>query len=384
MLSFGDVTLRGTFDVSRGLPGALLLSALGAAVFGAAYSLPSAAMLADRVGNRVAGWDVRPVAGNSIALLCIALSALGGFAGSANIATAYVSYLPLLAVPGSLLLLGVERPRWSTAPVIAAGAVVLLLLQALAVGQRSTVLFVVGSLLVFWYMRRGRRPGARTIVIGLSLSLLLVNGLEVLRAPGQAGQPLDPGLVVADLAPDAATARLLTGASTEMLPALALQIATEGTAWNFTPGYLVASVATHWVPGGLWAEKPLSSAELLYSRYFPDHYLLNKANAQFSVLGDFYFDLGVLGVFLGMFALGILARLMGGFLREASKSRAALLLYSPFIPLFVVLLRGDIALGLGIALYIYAPLFLAVAFGRSGEVRRGVSMRRLESRSTRL
>ncbi len=363
MLAFDDTTLRGIYDVSSGLPFALLLASVGAVAFGAGYATSRARALADGVRIRAPQWGVRPGVGNAIALLCIALAAAGGIANSANVGTAYVSYLPLLAVPGSLLLLVVQRSRWSVAPLIAAGALVLPLLQGLAVGQRSTVLFVGGSVVVFYYLRRNRRPKSATFLIGtLLFVLLVVNGLEVLRGPALAGQPFDPTLVAAeDFAPDAAVKRLLTGASTEMLPALALQVETEGTTWTFTPGYLVAAVATHWVPGGFWADKPLSSAELLYSRFFPEYYFYSKANAQFSVLGDFYFDLGALGVALGMFALGFGARLMQGLLSGASTSQAALLLYSPFIPLFVVGLRGDIPLTLGLALYIYVPLVVAVA-----------------------
>jgi hypothetical protein len=42
-----------------------------------------------------------------------------------------------------------------------------------------------------------------------------------------------------------------------------------------------------------------------------------------------------------------------------------MLLYSPFIPVFVLMLRGDITLALGIMLFIYSPLIVAVAAGRS-------------------
>lgn len=376
MLAFDDMTLRGIFNISKGLPFALLLAALGGVAFGAAYASAPARMLADGVRDRAQGWELRSGVLNVFALLCISLAALGGVASVANIDTAYVRYLPLLSVPGSLLLLAPERSRWSLPALTAIGVLVLPLADALAVGQRSTVLFVGGSLVVFHYLRRGRRPRFATVLIGtVVLLLVLVNGLEVSRGPVQAGQQFDPTLITAeDLAPNAAAKRLLTGGSTEMLPALALQVQTEGSTWSFSPGYLTAAVAAHWVPGGLWADKPPSSAELLYSRYFPEHYFYNKANAQFSILGDFYFDLGVVGVLLGMLLLGFGARFMAGLLSAASTSRAAQLLYSPFIPLFLILLRGDVALSSGLALYIFGPLVVAVACCGLGRGRRVVTI----------
>ena len=371
MIVFDDMTLRGLFDVRDGVPAALLLAAVGSFAFALAYSTRLARGMATVVHDRAADWTVRPGVRNTLATVCIALAAAGGLASSANIESAYVQYLPLLAVPGALLLLGVDRPRWSLAPVVALGALILPLLQALAVGQRSTVLFVAGSLAVLHYLRRGTRPRVATLMVGtVVLLLLIVNSLEVLRGPMQAGEPFDlTRIATEDLSPDAAIKRLVTGGSTEMLPALALQIETEGTTWTITPGYLVASIAAHWVPGGLWADKPLSSAELLYSRYFPEWYAESKANSQFSVIGDFYFDLGTAGVIIGMFVFGVGARLMAGVLAAAPTSRAAQFLYAPFIPLFVVLLRGDIPLTLGLALYIYGPLLIAVAASRSAPLR---------------
>ena len=78
------------------------------------------------------------------------------------------------------------------------------------------------------------------------------------------------------------------------------------------------------------------------------------------------FQSGVLGsrVSRRTLLLGTGVGLMSGLLAGASTSRASQLLYAPFVPLFVVLLRGDIPLSLGLALYIYGPLIVAVVLGR--------------------
>lgn len=366
MLVYGDMTLRYTYDAIIGLPWALGLSALGAVSFGVGYTLPYSRAIAGRLGQRAESWSLPADGGKSVALICIALSAVGAVVSGGTVASAWVTYLPLLAVPGSLLLLGRDRSRPSIATLLAFGALAALLVQAVAVGQRSIVFYVFGSLAVLFYARRNRRPSVKVVALGGAIALLVfVNGLEVLRSRAEALGSFDVSLVSpSDFAPEAAIERLLIGPSTEMLPALAVQIETEGKLWGFTPGYLALAVATHWVPGGVWADKFLSSDELLYSRLFPSHYALVKANAQFSILGGFYFDAGVVGVLFGTFVLGVLSRFIGGLLSVASASSAARLLYAPFIPLFVVLLRGDTALTLGLALYMYAPLLLAIAFSR--------------------
>lgn len=156
------------------------------------------------------------------------------------------------------------------------------------------------------------------------------------------------------------------GGSSEMLPALALQVSTEGSEWNYQPGYFPIQIAGHWIPRIIWPEKNISIPELLYSQYFPNDYAVSRANVQFSALGELYYDSGIIGVTMGMIAYGYIARLAWQGLLRNQQSAFAHMLYSPFLLLFMYLLRGDTALILSLALFVYLPLLLAKALLATG------------------
>jgi hypothetical protein len=358
MLSEGDVTLRGLYDVSDALPMALFLAFVGGVAFVAGYLLPRKTA---QVSPMVSSQNAR-----STTLMVIA-AVTGAVAVASTILTfgqpltgpsAYLYYLPLLAVPASILLLQHFASFGTARAVLASSPALLLAASYWGVGQRAFILMPLGALFVLYYLRRGRQLSRAAWALAATVGFVVIVVLVVVRA--EPATDRTSVFIESVSQPVDTLGSFVLGGSTEMAPALALQVATEGQVWTISPGYVAQSLALHWIPRVVWPEKPLSSAELLYSRFFPAHYAASRANVQFSILGDLYYDSGIVGVLAGMLLLGLAVRRLYEWLSRNESDPYAQMLYAPFLPLFVILLRGDAALTVGIAAFLYGPLFAAV------------------------
>jgi hypothetical protein len=97
----------------------------------------------------------------------------------------------------------------------------------------------------------------------------------------------------------------------------------------------------------------------LYSKLFPESYRIAKNGTEFSVLGDFYYDSGIIGVIVGMFLLGWFLRQIYERLVWHAQTGLAAVAYAPVPALIVIMLRGDLVLFAGLALYVYLPILAA-------------------------
>jgi hypothetical protein len=199
-----------------------------------------------------------------------------------------------------------------------------------------------------------RRPGLGVVSVMAVLFLPLFTVLEVARE-----EQVSVGTALTDDRTrdvGAAIERFTEGDTTAMFPALALQMMTEGTVWERRPGYWLYSTPTRLIPSSLWPSKPLGSTEFLYTKYFPENYKYNKAGTLFTLASEFYFDLGLLGVILGMGGAGWLCSKLWLWVVARRDDPWAWALYAPFFGLALVVFRGDVGLSFGLALFVFGPL----------------------------
>jgi hypothetical protein len=358
MLVSGDLSLRETYDAGPGLDRALALALLGAVAFVGGYIR----WRPNRVREAGRRWrTVQPIP-NLAYLPTICLIAVFGLAAVAFLAnsfgrnlgrSAYVNYAPLLATPVTLLLLTVrgrlQRPRRLAAFALTG----LVVANYWLIGERFFGLLPITSVVLFLYLEKGRRPRfAAVVLLSVVLSLTLV-AIQSQR-PGAAAQTPHTSLA----------GQFTLGGTTEELPALAVEIESRNVLWHQQPGYLAYSLLVHWIPGGLWPNKPKSYAELLYSRLFPANYAVSRADTEFSVLGDFYYDSGPIGVLVGMACLGLVVRAVYDRLNFGARTALGLAAYAPFPALLVILMRGDLTLVAGVFLYVYSPFIVAAIVAR--------------------
>lgn len=366
MLVTGDETLRGRYDVSDGVTPALLLGLVGAIAFQIAYAIARrrAATVPASAGPRRDQHGITPPHFLIVAFTCgLALLGMVLLAGSSAVSAstssgAYVYLLPLTATPAILMLLLRYR---AGSRVSLYGALLLLAISivfSLAYGQRAFVLLPVTAAAIFWYLGRGRRPAWRNIVLAIvALGLPLFTVLEIAREQ----ETVNPIAVLSspELRPGPAVGRFVAGDTTSMFLALALQMRTHGTTWDFHPGLEAATIFTRPIPSALWPNKPLSSSEELYATYFPEHYSINKAGTLFTLVSEFYYDSGVIGVALGMLIVGYVYGLMWRRVRRSAHDPWVWALFAPAFLLSTIAFRGDLSLTFGLSIYVVGPLVAA-------------------------
>lgn len=354
-----DWTLRQRYDVNEWIDTALAIALVGEVAYCLAYLVASgrlagAVLRAPRSFTGSAGGYIVALTTAGIGFLATAMSFGSHIASSSS----YIQSLPVLCIPGSMLLVGLTLGRPTFQRLLGYAVVMVALVGFSLIGVRAWILPLLGSIVLLWYFRRGARPRVVTILMIGTLTLIVFSNLEVSRSVIGAGSGID-GIPLQTLQPIAAVERLATGPSSEMLPALALEIGTQGKDWSYSPGYWVTSLVTHWVPSGLWPAKPKSSGELLYSIFFPDAYAVSKGNTQFSVVGEFYFDAGILGVIAGLAGLGLGTALIYAWFRRNEANGWAQISYAMFPWIVVFGLRGDLLQTAALALFLYLPVGLA-------------------------
>lgn len=344
-----EISLRRTYYVADSLNAARWLGFIAAACFLVglviAHSRPGPS---DRRTSAAPTRQWRVYAFGLVGVFGLALQFGKGLGGD----TAYFYYLPLLIVGSSNALFAVWHNRCEPAPWYQKWAVLLAVVAFSAhfvvIGQRAFVLFAVSLAVPSLLRSRGIKSRLATLLLGI----IVVSSLSALLSWRTSGS-FSGGLRAEALE------ETFGGATTEMLPSLALLVQTEGVYWAERPGRLPATVLVQWVPRRIWPEKPVGYAEDVYSQAFPVHYANSRANTQFTLVGDFLTDSGAMGVAIGFILIGWLM---------ASLARRRL--YSDdepgydwaFVPiLFALALRGDIGLILGIAGFLYLPL-LAVSY----------------------
>jgi hypothetical protein len=347
-------SLRDTYNIRPGITAALVLGLLGAAAFVVGYELARRrvfrrARMKPRGRPPILAIAVPAAIGFGV----MAVLRGGSFYDAAANAAAYTYFAPLLTIPVIILLLR----RGHNA--VAFAAFVLSVAGFFGLGQRAFVIWPVSAVFVYLYLSRHRRPSRGTMVVVACLFLPLFTVLEIARE-----EQITPFAALSH--PEtydvpAAVERFTEGDTTAMFPALALQLMTEDVRWKQQPGYWVYSTPTRFIPSSLWPDKPLGSTELLYSRYFPTNYQYTKAGTLFTLASEFYFDLGHLGVLLGLGAVGWAFGRLWLWVRENADDPWAWAFYAPVFGFAIVLFRGDVGLGLGLALFTFGPLLAAWA-----------------------
>jgi len=346
--------LRGRYNVEEGITDALVVGLVSALAFHVAYWVsirrPKLRRQYVRRGPPAAWAIVLPAT--------IGFGVMGALAGStiteaaAGASVAYEYLAPLLTIPVVALLL--RRGNTVLACVLLAVSV----LGFLGLGKRAYVIWPLSTAFVYWYMAKRRRPRFALMAAIVVFAILPVfTVLEVAREQGSTpvaalSQPetRDPG---------AAVERFSEGDTTAMFLALALQMQTEGPTWQQRPGYWVYSTPTRWIPRVLWPSKPLGSAEYLYSLYFPQLYGRAKGSTAFTLASEFYFDLGMVGVALGLAGVGWLCGALWLWVKSRQDDPWTWVLYAPVFGVATILFRGDVGLASGLALFVFGPLILA-------------------------
>lgn len=252
----------------------------------------------------------------------------------------------LLLIPATLLLVGRlafggdHQRRLTRALAWLFG--VLLVLRALASGGRTPLLLLVGALVVFYFLRRETRPRLSRVVIVLVVSFFVLSVMLASRDSGLRHHQGIGGAITSVIEhPGHQLGKLLNRGDTSMASVFALE--TEivpsklGYRWG---GATIGDIVTRPIPHQLWKHKPLAPEAALTNELWPKAFKTGLAHPVYSVMGTFYFDIGLTGVVIGMLLVGLLY----GFVRRrllGVKDTGLVVIAAAVIPLLVTGLRDS-------------------------------------------
>jgi hypothetical protein len=390
MLVDGERSFWG-IDVTPTLPRALSLALVGAVAFVVGYELRAA-------GPRLAPKlpDPRPVdsriaAVGALVLSVLALVALmiflplsrgldavrillGGrgheFGDLVQGSSAYVVYASVLIGPAAVVLTALalrDRRPWIVAAAVACLA--LTLIRLLPAGGRIVLLPVVGSILVLAYVMRGTRPRMVTLAtlgaFALILSFLILHvrdPTDDLTLATAAGELRDRPHAIFD--------PVLHDADAEMVLALsaALTVIPDDLSYRYG-GATIGNLLARPVPREIWPDKPLPPSTAVVVAVWPQYY--PDLNPAFSPLLALYWDLGILGVVIGMVLFGVISRTLYEWFLLHRTVFAAQLLFAVSLWLVVIATRNDPVDTLVLAAFSFGPVLAIVVAASEGVLPHG-------------
>lgn len=234
-------------------------------------------------------------------------------------------------------------------------------------GDRSFLLPLILGIPTFWYLWRRRQPRLGTVLAVAVVSVLALSALREFRVielrsshgTGLAGYFSDPA---------EQTAEMFSGGDDDMFDALANEVAIVPDTVPFMPGGTILDIVTRMVPRPLWPDKPPEVNGVVVSTLWPERSQHTRAMPATSVIGAFYADSGIIGVSIGMLALGIAIAALWKWYQRYSTSTYATVLMAMCLPYVVILMRGYVADTLARATFTVIPL-LALKYARMVPIR---------------
>jgi hypothetical protein len=282
----------------------------------------------------------------------------------------YLWYGSLLVIPATLAVVGLafddRQPRMIVAALV---LVALALLRTVPVGSRVFLLILVGGVLVFAYVRRGRRPGAVVLVVGLACALLASSVLLNLRYSENRSSLAG---VLSGLAstPSRVFTPLIKGPDAEMAPALAgaLQAVPEELSYRYG-GAIFGDLVVRPIPAQLWADKPEPPGHEVVGAVWPEPQELGNFDPALTPLLFLFWDFSLAGVVVGMALLGATVRGLYEYLLLHRDNVLAQLVFAAGLWYLVAALRHDPVTVFVWGMLLFVPLVAIFALAAQGRFR---------------
>jgi hypothetical protein len=381
----GDTDFYGV-DIGSTLDRAVLLGLLGAVGFIVGYHL--------RVGRRLARAAPGPpgtYASSTAVAAAFVVSALGmlalgllllphgglhaldtfvsgrSFAFDKILAqsTSYLWWSSLLVVPAGLAGLAIALVDPKPLTIVSASVLLALaLFRTIPIGNRIFLLTFVGGVIVFVYLRVDRRPGLVALVVGLGLALVVSYAIVNFRYP-DTRRSLSGTLHGVVSTPSRVFAPLTKGPDAEMAPALAGALRVIPGTLHYRYGDATfGDLVRRPIPRQWWPDKPQPPGRQVVALVWPRALAEGSFDPAFTPLLYFFWDFGLVGVFVGMALYGVSMRLLFEYLLLHRRNVVAQLLFASGLWYLVVALRHDPAGVFVQAVVLFVPLIAIFAIPR--------------------
>ncbi len=373
------------YDITPHFRETIVIALAGAIAVQIGYMAPWARRTAEHLPSGLGSWDIGVTLVFSLALAAIAfllfavfLLQSGGLSFIFQLlkgrsltydvlyrnSSAYFYGAPVLLWPASLLLfaIGLAARRRDLI------GIALILTVALGVfsgaqGSRITLLPLVLSLAVYFYLERDRRPSA--IALAVAGYLVFTVGIAYFREARTATARIDRTYELKKSIADPKyeyQQLILKGVDNDMFESLAAETAVVPSKIGASPPDFLYRTLAKPIPRILWPGKPLSAEEQLTRTLYPSERQRNSSSS--GVVGSFFQAGLVPGVMLGMLLVGYAFRVPWEYWRRyprATTSKLMLVVSLMFVP---ITLRGGLGETLAAALFGIVPLVVAARICR--------------------
>jgi hypothetical protein len=374
-----------TFDLQYardGFDGAALICVVGMLSTYLGYALLAGRRLARRAPAVPTSWDPERSVRFGIWLLAFSALLTALFAATVGPSTLFHFYLgrsattgttflavsgyvalgPYLTIPAAIIFL-FAFGRLRTFKTLAlflfslAGAIFVSFPQ----GDRTYVLALVLPLLMFPYLRRGRRPRAIALLIALVVAVLGLNVLMSTRSVG-ARPPLLTSITHAVThAPDELK-KFATGVDLAEYSVLELEHEAYSARVNpltFHPAQTLLCAIAYWVPRKILKDKPPAAGQFVADRLFPNT-IATRATFNPAIFGDFWADAGWYTIILYDLIIGVICRFIWEYFKRFETSEGVQILFAATMPVLVIMVRNSVVDAFARSLFLSGPLLLCL------------------------
>jgi hypothetical protein len=358
--AYDSYSFRG-YDLWQSLPAALAVAVVGTAAIQLGYAIPAGRAIGLRLPPAPSSFQ-RPGPALWFAVALVALGVVGyiAFPNPATAPSAYLYYLPMLLIPGALLLLVIGlQVRTAVVTLLAIVAIAGAFMVFGPGGQRAWLLVLLAPVVVYGvYLRRGVRPGVLTLL--LLVPILLPFSAAARDAPtgGSLGELLDAAGRNAVAFPETMHDFVL-GADTEMLDGLSLEVQVVPSQLGYHPGNSLLAIVAQPVPRVLWPDKPRQADDQVNVWFFGSvGYVAGGPGVAYSLFGGLFYDLGIVMVFLGGIVVGVPLRVVWEWYLRRDRSPVAGVVLAAMLPFVVILMRGNAHDTLARAFFVLVPILI--------------------------
>jgi hypothetical protein len=399
MLASGPQHTFKGYDITSNFRSALVVALIATVSLQVGYALPAARRIVEGFPRAHVSWDLGLTVAYASALSVVGLLLFFVFllqAGGPGFlfhllagrnaayealyrgSSAYFYGAPEVLWPASLMLLaaGLTMRRRG----LVAVALVLTVAHGIfagGIGSRASLLPLLISPGVYYYLHRDRRP--RVLAVLLAGYLVFTVGIAYVRDTRTQGENVSRGAVLREsiLHPEAEYRELIDrGVDNDMFESLATEMVVVPEKIGGTPVDFVYRNLAKPVPRLLWPTKPLSAEEQLTTTLYPTETQRNSSSS--GVVGSFY-QAGLLpGVLIGMLLVGLAFRIPWEYFQRNQGATGAKLVLASSLMFVPIALRGGVGETLVWVFFGFVPLLIAgrlnrnrIESGRASAVRIG-------------
>ena len=212
----------------------------------------------------------------------------------------------------------------------------------LGAGQRRYVIVMVGALAVYFYLRRGRRPSGKALLVTALVALTLVSVIRDVRFAHSRHTHTNP----AQWLPWNAVTHLFETQDTGVAPALATEMLVVPKDLHYTYGSttLFGPFVTM-VPRQIWHHKPLpADQQVLASVWGGTPCGANGQCSTFSPFGEPYRDGGLVAVFIFAVLFGAFWRTIWLYYLRHRDSVLGIIVCATLLPFMISWMRANFTL----------------------------------------